>query len=391
MPYREGTRRFAGRRCLAAAAGAVALLLPASGRPSAQAGLLQTPVFRVGTDLVVVDLVATDREGRLVADLSAADVQVLEDGRPHPVQLFQLVQRDLGGPSGAGAVSTGATTAVAAPGAVAPPEATAPEFVMLDVQGMSGDVLLRTRDAVTRTLADLPAGARVTVARVDHGLVVSTPSPMTPAEASAALRDSTAPTGRRSFMEFAEQVERVCGESGPEDPEAKLQQAIILARTVLDELQVQVRTATEAIAALSRALGSTSGRKHVVFYSAGYPPEPVGALRDTISALCPRGRRGFEDFVVINQFDPHGLVSAAVDGANRNQVSVYAVDARGLVTGTPEARQTVSGRSLAAGGARTVGRTDTVATQESLVTLAADTGGRAFLNTNDLTRGMRRA
>lgn len=263
--------------------------------------------------------------------------------------------------------------------------------MLLDVQAMPSDVLLRARDAVERTLGDLPREARVMIATIDHGLAIARPQAMRPDAAVVALRGLTPAEPRRSFVEFAEQVERVCAESGPEGPEARLQQAINLGRVYLDELQVQVRTATDAIAALSRVIGESDGRKHVAFYSGGYPLDPVGAVRDTVTALCPQGRRGSEDFVVLNQVDPHALVAAAADRANRAQVSIYTVDARGLVAGTPEARQAISGRSLAAGRARTMGRADTIAAQEFLFTLAADTGGRTFLNTNDLTRGMRRA
>lgn len=46
------------------------------------------PVFRAGLDLVYLNVVVHDRQGRLVRDLSAADFQVLEDGHPQKIEVF---------------------------------------------------------------------------------------------------------------------------------------------------------------------------------------------------------------------------------------------------------------------------------------------------------------
>lgn len=48
-------------------------------------------IFRVEVDYVEVDAIVTDRTGRFVRDLTAADFQVLEDGKPQKVELFSLV------------------------------------------------------------------------------------------------------------------------------------------------------------------------------------------------------------------------------------------------------------------------------------------------------------
>lgn len=69
--------------------------MPAGLMP-ALAGLLlaaappapQTPVFRAGLDLVYLNVVVYDRQGRPVRDLSASDFKVFEDGQPRPVEVF---------------------------------------------------------------------------------------------------------------------------------------------------------------------------------------------------------------------------------------------------------------------------------------------------------------
>jgi VWFA-related protein len=49
------------------------------------------PAFRSRVDLVEVTVVARDRDGRLVRDLTAADFQVLEEGAPQAVVAFERV------------------------------------------------------------------------------------------------------------------------------------------------------------------------------------------------------------------------------------------------------------------------------------------------------------
>ena len=57
-----------------------------SGSDDASAG--QQQVFRVGADVVPVYATVTDRSGRLVTDLARDDFQVLDNGKPQEITLF---------------------------------------------------------------------------------------------------------------------------------------------------------------------------------------------------------------------------------------------------------------------------------------------------------------
>ena len=50
------------------------------------------PVFRSGIELIEVDAIVTDRNGNPVRDLTAADFEVFEDGRPQTIQTFRFVE-----------------------------------------------------------------------------------------------------------------------------------------------------------------------------------------------------------------------------------------------------------------------------------------------------------
>jgi len=71
----------------------VALAIAASA-PSAQdqaASQSQQPTFRGGINVVRVDMFAT-RDGRVVDDLKATDVEILEDGVKQTIDAFELVR-----------------------------------------------------------------------------------------------------------------------------------------------------------------------------------------------------------------------------------------------------------------------------------------------------------
>jgi Ca-activated chloride channel family protein len=52
---------------------------------SMAAAVQRPPLFRAGVDLVTVGVTIVDRKGNLVADLTAADFEVREDGRPQTI------------------------------------------------------------------------------------------------------------------------------------------------------------------------------------------------------------------------------------------------------------------------------------------------------------------
>ena len=71
------------RRVLALALVAVAAM---AATPSAQ----DRPTFRGGTNLVRVDLFAT-RDGKVVDDLTTAEVEILEDGVKQTIEGFERI------------------------------------------------------------------------------------------------------------------------------------------------------------------------------------------------------------------------------------------------------------------------------------------------------------
>ena len=84
------------------------------------------------------------------------------------------------------------------------------------------------------------------------------------------------------------------------------------------------------------------------------------------------------------------LLNAAV----RSNVSFYPVDVRGLMALPPGGDASVgasSGSGLFSGNTQNRQREQFTSQQDTLDTLASETGGKALIDSNDLTQGIRMA
>jgi len=73
-----------------------AALLWTPSAPLGAAPQSQQTTFRASANLVEVDVIVQDSEGRFVAGLTRDDFEVLEDGEPQDVQQFYLVAHEGG-------------------------------------------------------------------------------------------------------------------------------------------------------------------------------------------------------------------------------------------------------------------------------------------------------
>jgi len=93
----------------------------------------------------------------------------------------------------------------------------------------------------------------------------------------------------------------------------------------------------------------------------------------------------------LNGIDNQAQLHATVDSAIRSGVQFWPVDARGLVASAPlgdATKGSQGGQSMYTGGAALAMVTNFQQTQDTLYGLAADTGGKALLDYNDLSKGI---
>ncbi|MDA1307549.1 MAG: VWA domain-containing protein, partial [Acidobacteria bacterium] len=332
-------------------------------RPSAQ----QAPVFRANLSMVSVDVVVRDRDGVVVKDLTAADFEVREDGRLQELRtlIFQEISETALSATSVELLqgveekvldtATRATPVPPAPVPMRSEELAGRRLVILlfDTSSMSPEDTQRAVNSAREFVAkDMTTVDLVAVATVSSLLTV--------------YRDFTADRGL-----VTEALDLLAYSDGTDVPPPSASTAATddAAAAATEETAADVEAAElemfnndlrlRALRTLAESLAPIEQKKAILYFSGGMP-------------------RSGQD----NQIELRSAINAAV----RSNVSIYPIDTRGLQAVVPggDARQAsgrgqgmFSGRGMAQQFARLS------ASQDTLVTLAADTGGRAFTDSNN--------
>jgi VWFA-related protein len=335
------------------------------------------PVFRTGTDLVEVDVIARDKNGFFVNDLALEDFELQEDGKPYPMQ--QVYVR-LAVPAGS---RHGLPGAAPSPGTGAAPNAGRPNLfvVVFDDAHMSLAGFKRTQAAALTLfqsqLRDGDIGGVVSNGRMANGRLTSDRAELIKAVKDAKPSSTTLSNRmdeqlwpRLAEIEavriivnndqemFDVVARRACDEdrsacNAPAGDDAV--RGMIHAKAFQFSNNVRVE-ATKTLAMLQSVLTSLArleGPKSVLLMSEGFiSDETWPEVRDTVSSAARSGTR------------------------------LYALDARG------------SGRGLTS--IESVAPSDTVTRMyeqmdsagDSINSLAVDTGGFVVRNQNQFDRAI---
>jgi VWFA-related protein len=134
-----------------------------------------------------------------------------------------------------------------------------------------------------------------------------------------------------------------------------------------DDSEFNVFNTDRQLSALQTAahmLGQVNGKKSLLYFASG---------------------------LHLNGIDNQAQMHATADEAIRDGVTISTIDARGLVAGGPlgDASQgSPGGQSMYTGGSAQAVTTNFQQSQDTLFALAGDTGGKAFLDNNDLSGGI---
>ena len=325
-----------------------------------------TPLFRSGVTLMTTVVIPRDPNGAFLPDLTAEDFVVFEDARPR--QVVSLV-RVLGGRAGdqlapARRLPTGLVLPPPVPPR-APGDAGGRLFVILvDDLNIEAGLTLRTRQVFERLAENV-------IREGDLFGVVST-------GLSSIAIDVT---DDRSLLEAA--AARIAGDGfGPND----LIENFPPDTLGVAELMVRARLAFQTMRNIVQSLEQVQQlRKVVIYLSGGYDFNPFVAERAVYfrraPSISPIGAAAFRQDSSLPLFGDasHSELTREIlelaTAANRANASFYTIDPRGLVAGPEAAHYRLNdSRSF---------NHWIFTTQNSLRSIAEQTGGRAFVNRND--------
>ncbi len=340
---------------------------PAAGTSTAPAQSDQ-PIFRAGVNFVRVDVIATDRQGNPITDLTQDDFEVVEDGTKQSIETFRLVKIDTTTPIDAtGRLQTRADEETAAQNE----DARIFVFFLDDYHVRLGNGMAARKHLVEFVQTQL--GPKD---------LVSVMYPLSPL-------DSVVLT--RNHQQLVNAIERFQGRKYDYTPRNSLEERYANMPTEVVE-RVRRQVSLSALTGLSVKLGALrEGRKAIVLVSEGYlamlPPQLRGAVATMPGLGNPNRNNPLAGQDNLNEdrarfsaeLDVQTELQRVFESANRSNTAIYAVDPRGLSTGEFDIQDNVMGRASQDG---------LMQTQNTLRVLADETDGRAIVNRNDLAKGM---
>jgi VWFA-related protein len=358
-----------------------------SSQPSATQQTSQSGVatLRAGTQLVVVDVVVTDKNQKPIHGLKASDFTLTEENAPQTIKHFEehtaLTPADVTKfpalPKFPPGVFTNYTPA---------PVNGAVNLLLLDALNTPVRDQAYVRLQLLAYLNATPPGTRIAIFGLTTQLTILQGFTSDP-EILKAVTSSK--LGKNSPL-----LQDSVGGGGIQNTVAdNLEDAGADATTVANlrqfdaqqqsfQLQLRVKYTLDAMNQLARYLSSIPGRKNLIWFSGSFP---ISVLPDTTGNLT-------DPFAVVADYEKE--FRETVNLLARSQVAVYPVDARGL-TNAPVFDASTS-RNYAAPGRGTARMTqdlnkfstDTAAEHSTMSQMAEATGGHAFYNTNGLTQAV---
>lgn len=330
--------------------------------PLARQGAQRRPSFRAGVELIYVNVVVRDGSGNIVRNLKAEDFSIVEDDRPQTISAFDFEEVPADSISAAAEPEpVQAILRPAAPAAAATAEAAAPVTKAEPIDLENRRLIVLLFDASSMQPEELE---RALASGYDYVAKQLTPADLVAvATVGSTLQIVQDFTADREMLTAA--LDRFSGVDtlGFGEGAALTGEETDADGFVADDSEFNIFNTDRRLAAieqLSDALAPIQQKKSIVYFSSG---------------VTERGE------------DNKVQLRSAIDRAVKANVSIYPVDARGLTAVVPGGAASQSsgrgGTSMFSGRGVSRQFDSQAASQDTLVSLASDTGGKAFLDTND--------
>jgi VWFA-related protein len=344
----------------------VAVFACVTAAPRAQTPAQPRQVFRSGTELVLVNVVVRDKTGAVVRTLTRDDFTVTEDDKAQTITSFDFEQLDqLDAAADVRGFQTSDVIVILPPKPERPANATAsaaqgppPAPAKIDMRGRRLIVLFF--DLSSMQPEELERAVKAAHDYVDKKL--------SPADLIAVASFATSLDVVQDFTADRERLAQVidgfggvngagfeAGGNGDVEDTADNGNAFTADDTEFNIFNTDRRL--DALQTLADELSGIEQKKSVIYFSSG----------------------------MTQQQDNQVQVRRTVDRANRANVSIYAADMRGLqaiVPGGDATQGSRRGTSAFSGASQRNQVSSQAASQDTLTTMAQDTGGQAFFDSN---------
>jgi VWFA-related protein len=339
---------------------ALLLVWPLGGSAQAQQPQAQKPSepgfrMRVTTEIVLVNVIARDKKGNLIRDLKQSDFSVYEDGQKQQVSSFDFEHVDeLLTAGGAGTTVTGTATAGALLGPVQTNSLDARDrrlmLLFFDFSAMEPEDIDRAVEAGKKYLqANMQSADMVALVSLATNMKLDLDFTADKQKILSVLSSYNGTEGQGFENGTTGNSEGAVESSGAYTADDTDYNTFSADRKLL------------ALQSIMQAMGKIPQKKSVIYFSNGITQSGV----DNQSAL-----------------------RAATAAAVKANVSIYPVDVRGLSAFPPGGQAqsaSLHGQSAYSGASVLNDLSSNASSQETLYTLADDTGGKAFMDTNDFS------
>lgn len=320
-------------------------------------------VLKLETELVEIDVVVTDKKGKIVDGLKKEDFLLREEGKPQEISFFSFIRS--GAPAATAQGSSSAALARPEAAATVRLEAGRFFFIVLDQYHIATENYPRLREALSQFLTeDLDPQDQVAVISTTGSLAVFQQASKNKKIVAAAINAFLGRGGDNKSTEAADKAFTQAQEA------AGLPAAASLAFYQQDIL----RNTLSSLQRLAKGVSGMPGRKIAIFVSENLP---VGIAR---------GDQSLENlFYELEQ---------VIAGSRRGGLVFYSLDPRGLFAAIPggSASEAIGHSAIAPSSPDdpTAALDAVLDSQRGLRALAAATGGFAILDRNDLRVGLQK-
>jgi VWFA-related protein len=318
--------------------------------------------FTANANLVIVDVTVKDKSGKAIDSLTQNDFTVLEDGKPQKISVFEVQKLGMEPALPEKPPTLDDVNAIPEPPKTIITTETPGKIqyhdkrlmvMFFDFTSMGIPEQLRAQDAALKFI-DTEMTTADMVAIMLYTTVLQVKTDFTSDRTQLKDIINSLPVGELS--DLADMADT--GDPNEEDTGAAF---------VADETEFNIYNTDRKLAAIedaSKKLSALPEKKALIYFAGGVTRTGV---------------------------DNQAQLEASINAAAKANVAIYPIDARGLMADPPGGAASTAasrGTGIYNGSVYNSQRANINNSQETLATLASDTGGKAFLDSNELSLGI---